>query len=137
MGRKPLKLDHEAIESLAARGLTQRQAATELRLNPGTLTGRMFTDPPLKAAWMRGVERARRKKQGPPRAGSVNEQKVLDAVHEGHRTCAAIKAHTGLLNSDFMTAIERLEVAGHIKSHDERMLTHYYLRDEEFPAASL
>jgi predicted Rossmann fold nucleotide-binding protein DprA/Smf involved in DNA uptake len=135
MGRNKLILDLKTIEDLVARGLTQRQAALELQLNPGTLAGKMYGDPGLKAAWTRGVERARRKRQGTPKAGSPGEQKVLDAIHAGMRTCADIKSHTGLSSSDFMTAIERLEVAGQIKSRDERRLTHYYLCDEEFPRA--
>lgn len=135
MGRNRVKIDLATVEKLAARGIAMRAAAQELQLNQRTFLGRMSVDPPLKAAWERGVERARRKREGPPRAGSPDEQKVLDAVHAGHRTCRAIKDHTDLSNSDFMTAIERLEIAGQIKSRDERLLTHYYLRDEEFTGA--
>jgi predicted Rossmann fold nucleotide-binding protein DprA/Smf involved in DNA uptake len=131
-----IAIDLAALEDLAARGLNVGAAARELWLKPGTLTSRIYGDADVKAAWRRGQMRSPGRVASQTAGVSDGERRVLEAVAAGRRTCAAIKQATALRNSDFMTAIERLEIDGRIKSRDVRMLTNYYLRDEEFTASA-
>ena len=52
-----INIDLERLEELAAGGLTQKQAAEELGIKPGTFFAKLSTDAELKEVWERGRRR--------------------------------------------------------------------------------
>jgi DNA-binding CsgD family transcriptional regulator len=125
----PQELDPQLVEDCAARGLTQKEAATELGVKVGSFVNHLASGRPLHGAWRRGRERFNALRRADELtaglAGDDPRALVLKAVYEGIKSRREIVDATGLDYHVINNHLYNLEAGGLIEKVETLRIVYF------------